>query len=97
MLSRPCCGRGRLAGPATAVKLLWLSLVCGVWAWAVLQVEKSSDDTVKLKILQTALTLLQNPHNVDDKVCQHSQQLKQLWVLAAKCLQRTVAGTVCQQ
>lgn len=29
--------------------------------------EKSSDDTVKLKILQTALTLLQNPHNVDDK------------------------------
>lgn len=33
-----------------------------------LQVEKSSDDTVKLKILQTALTLLQNPHNVDDKV-----------------------------
>lgn len=33
-----------------------------------LQVEKSSDDTVKLKILQTSLTLLQNPHNVDDKV-----------------------------
>jgi hypothetical protein len=31
-------------------------------------VEKSSDDTVKLKILQTALTLLQNPRNVDDKV-----------------------------
>lgn len=36
-----------------------------------LQVEKSSDDTVKLKILQTALTLLQNPHNVDDKVLLH--------------------------
>lgn len=32
------------------------------------QVEKTSDDTVKLKILQTALTLLQNPRNVDDKV-----------------------------
>jgi hypothetical protein len=49
-----------------------------MWAWAgLLQVEKSSDDTVKLKILQTALTLLQNPHNVDDKVCQHGQHLKQ--------------------
>ncbi len=45
-----------------------------VWYGArLLQVEKSSDDTVKLKILQTALTLLQNPHNVDDKVC-HPQQ-----------------------
>lgn len=32
------------------------------------QVERSSDDTVKLKILQTTLTLLQNPHIVDDKV-----------------------------
>jgi hypothetical protein len=34
----------------------------------VVQVEKNSDDTVKLKILQTALTLLQNPRSVDDKV-----------------------------
>jgi hypothetical protein len=34
----------------------------------VLQVERSSDDTVKLKILQTALTLLQNPSNADDQV-----------------------------
>ncbi|WIA43332.1 hypothetical protein OEZ86_009826 [Tetradesmus obliquus] len=31
------------------------------------QVERSSDDTVKLKILQTALTLLQNPSNADDQ------------------------------
>lgn len=37
-------------------------------ACACVQVEKSSDDTVKLKILQTALTHLQNPRNVDDKV-----------------------------
>eukprot|EP00775_Hariotina_reticulata_P011566 gene11566-11710_t len=31
------------------------------------QVERTGDDTVKLKILQTALTLLQNPSNVDDQ------------------------------
>lgn len=37
-------------------------------ASAALQVERSSDDTVKLKILQTALTLLQNPSNADDQV-----------------------------
>lgn len=35
-----------------------------------MQVEKSSDDTVKLKILQTALTMLQNPDNADDQVIQ---------------------------
>jgi hypothetical protein len=37
-------------------------------AAAVSQVERSSDDTVKLKILQTALTLLQNPTSADDQV-----------------------------
>lgn len=34
----------------------------------VLQVERSHDDNVKLKILQTALTLLQNPSYADDEV-----------------------------
>jgi hypothetical protein len=35
---------------------------------ALLQVEKSGDETVKLKILQTALTLLQSPSALDDEV-----------------------------
>lgn len=35
---------------------------------ALLQVERSNDDTVRLKILQTALTLLQSPSAMDDEV-----------------------------
>jgi hypothetical protein len=37
------------------------------------QVERSNDDVVKLKILQTALTLLQSPSAFDNQVClEHS-------------------------
>jgi hypothetical protein len=35
---------------------------------ALLAVERSHDDTVRLKILQTALTLLQSPSAMDDEV-----------------------------
>lgn len=35
---------------------------------ALLQAERSHDDTVRLKILQTALTLLQSPSALDDEV-----------------------------
>jgi hypothetical protein len=35
------------------------------------QVEKTNDDSVRLKILQTALTLLQNVDYVDDEVSAH--------------------------
>jgi hypothetical protein len=52
----------------------------------VLQVERSSDDTVKLKILQTALMLLQNPSNADDQVS----------VLRLDAVQRlSAAGNLC--
>jgi hypothetical protein len=33
-----------------------------------LQVERSNEDSVRLKILQTALTLMQNPAYADDEV-----------------------------
>lgn len=36
---------------------------------ALLAVERSGDDAVRLKILQTALTLLQSPSAMDDEVC----------------------------
>jgi hypothetical protein len=47
---------------------------------ALLQVERSSDDTVKLKILQTALTLLQNPSNADDQVSDEGLVAAQLLI-----------------
>lgn len=56
-----------MLAPLAAPPHLVLHAACPC-ACACVQVEKSSDDTVKLKILQTALTHLQNPRNVDDKV-----------------------------
>lgn len=41
----------------------------------VLQVEKNSDEGVKLKMLQTALTLLQNPASADSEVCEPHRTL----------------------